>query len=133
MSVEHDSKIEGLMFLSDLEKEIQSIFNAIEVKYKLPKEEFLILLTLWSKGAMTLKEMDQYVHVKSYKRTRTFNHLVEMKWIIKERPLDDERTVSIYFNQDKQEDKEDVIRFAYSLIKDKESKLKSLFDSIIQG
>ena len=54
------------------------------------KEEILILLTLLEKGSMTLKEMDKYVHIKPYKRTRTYNNLVNLEWIYKERPQDDE-------------------------------------------
>lgn len=60
---------------------------------------------------MTLKEMDDYVKVKTYKRTRTYNNLVEMKWIVKERPTNDERTVIIHFNEDKEADKQDLINF----------------------
>ncbi len=45
------------------------------------REEILILLTLWQKGSMTLKEMDRFVEVKPYKRTRTYNNLVELEWI----------------------------------------------------
>ena len=47
------------------------------------KEEILILLTLLEKGSMTLKEMDKYVHIKPYKRTRTYNNLVNLEWIYK--------------------------------------------------
>lgn len=47
--------------------------------------------------------MDSYVNIKSYKRTRTYNKLVQSEWIFKERPLDDERTVIIHFNKEKQE------------------------------
>ena len=45
---------------------------------------------------MTLKEMDGFVQIKSYKRTRTYNDLVEKEWILKERPQNDERTVIIF-------------------------------------
>ena len=44
-----------------------------------------------AKGSMTLKEMDRFVEVKPYKRTRTYNNLVELEWIYKERPVDDEK------------------------------------------
>ncbi len=40
---------------------------------------------------MTLKEMDRFVEVKPYKRTRTYNNLVELEWIYKERPVDDRK------------------------------------------
>ena len=63
------------------------------------KEEILILLNLWEKGSMTLKEMDEFVEIKPYKRTRTYNNLVNLEWIYKERPQDDERTVIIHFNE----------------------------------
>ena len=63
------------------------------------KEEVLILLTLWEEGSMTLKQMDKFVHIKPYKRTRTYNNLVNLEWIYKERPQDDERTVIIHYNE----------------------------------
>ena len=87
--------------LEKLLKDIDSIFRIIYEKYHLNKEEVLILLTLWEKGPMTLKEMDQYVNIKSYKRTRTYNNLVQSDWVYKESPIDDERTVIIHFNEEK--------------------------------
>ena len=69
--------------LEKLLKDIDSIFRIIYEKYHLNKEEVLILLTLWEKGPMTLKEMDQYVNIKSYKRTRTYNNLVQSDWFTK--------------------------------------------------
>ena len=48
---------------------------------------------------MTLKQMDKFVHIKPYKRTRTYNNLVNLEWIYKERPQDDERTVIIHYNE----------------------------------
>ena len=87
--------------LEKLLKDIDSIFRIIYEKYHLNKEEVLILLTLWEKGPMTLKEMDQYVNIKSYKRTRTYNNLVQSDWVYKERPIDDEHTVIIHFNEEK--------------------------------
>ncbi|MDU0996988.1 MAG: MarR family transcriptional regulator, partial [Staphylococcus lugdunensis] len=71
--------------------DINSIFDVIEKEYGMTKEEILILLTLWQKGSMTLKEMDSFVKIKSYKRTRTYNNLVNLEWIYKERTQDDER------------------------------------------
>jgi DNA-binding MarR family transcriptional regulator len=47
--------------------------------------------------------MDPLSHKVSNKRTRTYNKLVQSEWIFKERPLDDERTVIIHFNKEKQE------------------------------
>ncbi len=49
--------------------------------------------------------MDRFVEVKPYKRTRTYNNLVELEWIYKERPVDDERTVIIHFNEKLQQEK----------------------------
>lgn len=86
MTEKNNYKVSDIMRLDQLQKEVEAIFEEIEGKYRLSKEEFLILLTLWDQGSMTLKEMDDYVKVKTYKRTRTYNNLVEMKWIVKERP-----------------------------------------------
>ena len=100
------NRVYGILQLETLFKEIDSIFNTIKEEYGMSKEEILILLTLLEKGSMTLKEMDKYVHIKPYKRTRTYNNLVNLEWIYKERPQDDERTVIIHFN-DKQNSKKE--------------------------
>lgn len=68
----------GILQLETLLGDINSIFSEIESEYKMSREEILILLTLWQKGSMTLKEMDRFVEVKPYKRTRTYNNLVEL-------------------------------------------------------
>ncbi|PWZ64363.1 transcriptional regulator, partial [Staphylococcus pseudintermedius] len=73
MTEKNNYKVSDIMRLDQLQKEVEAIFEEIEGKYRLSKEEFLILLTLWDQGSMTLKEMDDYVKVKTYKRTRTYN------------------------------------------------------------
>ncbi|PWZ42994.1 transcriptional regulator, partial [Staphylococcus pseudintermedius] len=70
MTEKNNYKVSDIMRLDQLQKEVEAIFEEIEGKYRLSKEEFLILLTLWDQGSMTLKEMDDYVKVKTYKRTR---------------------------------------------------------------
>ena len=103
------NRVYGILQLETLFKEIDSIFNTIKEEYGMSKEEILILLTLLEKGSMTLKEMDKYVHIKPYKRTRTYNNLVNLEWIYKERPQDDERTVIIHFNDKQNSKKEDLL------------------------
>ncbi|MEB7823477.1 transcriptional regulator, SarA/Rot family [Staphylococcus chromogenes] len=125
--------VSDIVLLDNLQKEVEYIFDEIENHYGLSKEEFLILLTLWDKGSMTLKEMDEYVKVKAYKRTRTFNNLVEKKWITKERPTDDERTVIIHFNEDKEQDKQDLINFTCEQIEKHQDNLSHQLKSIIDG
>lgn len=125
--------VSDIVLLDNLQKEVEYIFDEIENQYGLSKEEFLILLTLWDKGSMTLKEMDEYVKVKAYKRTRTFNNLVEKKWITKERPTDDERTVIIHFNEDKEQDKQDLINFTCEQIEKHQDNLRHQLKSIIDG
>ena len=79
--------VDSVLGLEYVLKDIEDIFGKVQKQYKMSKEEILILLTLWEEGSMTLKEMDNYVKIKSYKRTRTYNDLVEKAWIIKERPV----------------------------------------------
>ena len=90
--------VDGVLRLELVLQDINDIFSKVQKQYKMSKEEILILLTLWKEGSMTLKEMDGFVQIKSYKRTRTYNDLVEKEWILKERPQNDERTVIIHFN-----------------------------------
>ena len=94
------------------------------------KEEVLILLTLWEEGSMTLKQMDKFVHIKPYKRTRTYNNLVNLEWIYKERPQDDERTVIIHYNE-KLNSKEDLLNFIGQSIRSKSEPMQNSLKSIL--
>lgn len=125
------NRVYGILQLETLFKEIDSIFNTIKEEYGMSKEEILILLTLLEKGSMTLKEMDKYVHIKSYKRTRTYNNLVNLEWIYKERPQDDERTVIIHFNDKQNSKKEDLLEFIDDSIKIKSEPMQSSLQSIL--
>ena len=125
------NRVYGILQLETLFKEIDSIFNTIKEEYGMSKEEILILLTLLEKGSMTLKEMDKYVHIKPYKRTRTYNNLVNLEWIYKERPQDDERTVIIHFNDKQNSKKEDLLKFIDDSIKIKSEPMQSSVQSIL--
>ena len=125
------NRVYGILQLETLFKEIDSIFNTIKEEYGMSKEEILILLTLLEKGSMTLKEMDKYVHIKPYKRTRTYNNLVNLEWIYKERPRDDERTVIIHFNDKQNSKKEDLLKFIDDSIKIKSEPMQSSLQSIL--
>lgn len=125
------NRVYGILQLETLFKEIDSIFNTIKEEYGMSKEEILILLTLLEKGSMTLKEMDKYVHIKPYKRTRTYNNLVNLEWIYKERPQDDERTVIIHFNDKQNSKKEDLLKFNECSIKIKSEPMQSSLQSIL--
>ncbi|RIM69927.1 MarR family transcriptional regulator, partial [Staphylococcus arlettae] len=119
------NKVEGILSLNQLLNDVEAIFDSIKKEYKMSKEEVLILLTLWKEGSMTLKQMDDFVHIKSYKRTRTYNDLVEKTWILKERPQNDERTVIIHFNEDLKEKREALLDFIKDEIAAKETSLQS--------
>lgn len=125
------NRVYGILQLETLFKEIDSIFNTIKEEYGMSKEEILILLTLLEKGSMTIKEMDKYVHIKPYKRTRTYNNLVNLEWIYKERPQDDERTVIIHFNDKQNSKKEDLLKFIDDSIKIKSEPMQSSLQSIL--
>ena len=125
MKLQKKETVSMVLKLEKLLKDIDSIFRIIYEKYHLNKEEVLILLTLWEKGPMTLKEMDQYVNIKSYKRTRTYNNLVQSDWVYKERPIDDERTVIIHFNEEKNKYRNELLDFITTIIKRKYESLEN--------
>ena len=131
MANSEKNRVYGILQLETLFKEIDSIFNTIKEEYGMSKEEILILLTLLEKGSMTLKELDKYVHIKPYKRTRTYNNLVNLEWIYKERPQDDERTVIIHFNDKQNSKKEDLLKFIDDSIKIKSEPMQSSLQSIL--
>ncbi|MBE5662604.1 MarR family transcriptional regulator [Staphylococcus sp. SS87] len=120
----------GILQLETLLGDINSIFGEIESEYKMSREEILILLTLWQKGSMTLKEMDRFVEVKPYKRTRTYNNLVELEWIYKERPVDDERTVIIHFNEKLNQEKVALLNFISDAIASRATTMQNSLDAI---
>ena len=124
-------RVHGILQLEALLSDINTIFDTIKKEYKMSKEEVLILLTLWEKGSMTLKQMDKFVHIKPYKRTRTYNNLVNLEWIYKERPQDDERTVIIHFNDKQNSKKEDLLKFIDDSIKIKSEPMQSSLQSIL--
>lgn len=132
MNNQAGENVSMILQLEEVCIEINSIFKVIYETYDLTKEEVLILLTLWDKGSMTLKEMDSYVNIKSYKRTRTYNKLVQSEWIFKERPLDDERTVIIHFNKEKQELKDELLNFITSTIKKRYEILENSLNSLMR-
>lgn len=132
MNNQAGENVSMILQLEEVCKEINSIFKVIYETYDLTKEEILILLTLWDKGSMTLKEMDSYVNIKSYKRTRTYNKLVQSEWIFKERPLDDERTVIIHFNKEKQELKNELLDFITATIKKRYEILENSLNSLMR-
>ena len=74
---------------------------------------------------MTLKQMDKFVHIKPYKRTRTYNNLVNLEWIYKERPQDDERTVIIHYNEKLNSQKEDLLNFIGQSIRSKSEPMQN--------
>lgn len=131
MKLQKKETVSMVLKLEKLLKDIDSIFRIIYEKYHLNKEEVLILLTLWEKGPITLKEMDQYVNIKSYKRTRTYNNLVQSDWVYKERPIDDERTVIIHFNEEKNKYRNELLDFITTIIKRKYESLENSLNSLM--
>ena len=123
--------VDSVLRLEHVLNDIDDIFEKVQKQYKMSKEEILILLTLWQEGSMTLKEMDDFVQIKSYKRTRTYNDLVEKEWIIKERPVNDERTVIIHFNEDLEAQREALLDYFKEEIDEKSSSIQSSLKSIL--
>lgn len=126
-----EQKVTNILELESLFKDVEAIFNSVQSEYELSKEEVLILLTLWDKGSMTLKEMDDHVPVKSYKRTRTYNDLVEKSWVTKERPKNDERTVIIHFNASMKKEKEQLLDDIIKEAQERKEKMQSSLNSIL--
>lgn len=124
-------RVHGILQLEALLSDTNSIFDTIKKEYKMSKEEVLILLTLWEEGSMTLKQMDKFVHIKPYKRTRTYNNLVNLEWIYKERPQDDERTVIIHYNEKLNSQKEDLLNFIGQSIRSKSEPMQNSLKSIL--
>ena len=131
MTKSEKERVHGILQLEALLSDINSIFDTIKKEYKMSKEEVLILLTLWEEGSMTLKQMDKFVHIKSYKRTRTYNNLVNLEWIYKERPQDDERTVIIHYNEKLNSQKEDLLNFIGQSIRSKSEPMQNSLKSIL--
>ncbi|HBV02725.1 MULTISPECIES: transcriptional regulator, SarA/Rot family [Mammaliicoccus] len=126
-----EGDISDLILLDDIQKNINNIFDNIEEEFQIEKEEFLTLVVLWNKGSMSLKELDEHIDIKPYKRTRLYNNLVKKGWIKKTRPEDDERTVIVEVNQEFDEHKNDLIKYACEEIKKRQTLFEEQFKSIV--
>lgn len=131
MNQNENERVYGILQLDKLLADVNSIFETIQKEYDMSKEEILILLNLWEKGSMTLKEMDEFVEIKPYKRTRTYNNLVNLGWIYKERPHDDERTVIIHFNEKLAKQKDGLLDFIGKTITSKSEPMQTSLKSIL--
>lgn len=131
MNQRENERVYGILQLDKLLSDVSSIFETIQREYDMSKEEILILLNLWEKGSMTLKEMDEFVEIKPYKRTRTYNNLVNSEWIYKERPQDDERTVIIHFNEKLAKQKDGLLDFIAKTITGKSEHVQTSLNSIL--
>lgn len=131
MNQRENERVYGILQLEKLLSDVSSIFETIQREYDMSKEEILILLNLWEKGSMTLKEMDEFVEIKPYKRTRTYNNLVNSEWIYKERPQDDERTVIIHFNEKLAKQKDGLLDFIAKTITGKSEHMQTSLSSIL--
>ncbi|WP_323704528.1 transcriptional regulator, SarA/Rot family [Mammaliicoccus sp. Dog046] len=129
--VEKVNKVNDLILLDDIQKNINVIFYKIEEKFELEKDEFLTLIMLWNNGSMSLKELDEYIDIKPYKRTRLYNNLVKKGWIKKVRPEDDERTVIVEVNESFADKKDAIVDFVCDEIKDRKDHFESQFKAIL--
>ncbi|UBH12575.1 transcriptional regulator, SarA/Rot family [Macrococcus armenti] len=125
------NEVSDMVLLNELQKEIDEVFDLISDQFNLKKEEYIVMVALWEKGPMSMKALDEYLNIKPYKRTRFYNTLVENGWIKKVRPADDERTVMIYYNEDKLAVKEEIVNCACDALKGKRDKMKAHFDAIM--
>ncbi|CAG7913395.1 HTH-type transcriptional regulator rot [Mammaliicoccus sciuri] len=125
------NNVSDLILLDDIQKNINIIFYKIEEKFDIEKEEFLTLIMLWNNGSMSLKELDGYIDIKPYKRTRLYNNLVKKGWINKVRPENDERTVIVEVNKDFEDKKDAIIDFACEEIKNRKEHFEKQFESIV--
>nr|WP_263312951.1 MarR family transcriptional regulator [Mammaliicoccus sp. Marseille-Q6498] len=127
------NNVSDLILLDDIQKNINYIFNKIEEKFGIEKEEFLTLVVLWNNGSMSLKELDNQIDIKPYKRTRLYNNLVKKGWIKKTRPEDDERTVIVELNKEFEDKKEELINFACDEIKQRKDHFEKQFEAIVDS
>ncbi|RAI79267.1 transcriptional regulator [Macrococcoides caseolyticum subsp. hominis] len=125
-------EVSDMVLLNELQQEIDEIFDLISDNFNLSKEEYIVMVTLWEKGPMSMKALDEYLNIKPYKRTRFYNTLVENGWIKKVRPVDDERTVMIYYNEEKLPIKEEIVNCACQSLKGKKEQMKAHFDAIME-
>ena len=125
------NELSDMVALNELQKEIDTIFDVIQTRFDLSKEEYLALVALRDNGPMSMKRLNQYVDIKPYKRTRFFNNLVTKGGIYKERPANDERTVIIHYNEKRAADKEEIVNAACSAIKNNMNDFRTYFDQVL--
>ncbi|TDM07685.1 transcriptional regulator, SarA/Rot family [Macrococcus lamae] len=125
------NEVKDMVILNELQQEIDDVFIKIADEFGLSKNEYLVMVALWDNGPMAMKDLDKFIDIKPYKRTRFFNNLVSKGWISKERPSDDERTVIIHYNEEKAADKDKIVKVACKAIKENRDNLRKHFEAVM--
>lgn len=80
--------------------EFNKLYTSVLQPFGLTYPQYLVLLALWEKDAVTMKELGTKLHLGTGTLTPMISRMQESGWLRKERSQQDERKVFIYL-QDK--------------------------------
>ena len=85
--------------------EFTKLYTSVLQPFGLTYPQYLVLLVLWEKNGVTVKELGETVNLGTGTLTPMINRMVANGWLPKERSVEDERKVHIFLQQKAQDEK----------------------------
>jgi len=79
--------------------EFNKLYTHVLQSFGLTYPQYLVLLVLWEKDGVTVKELGEKLNLGTGTLTPMINRMVENNWLRKERSKADERKVHIYLQR----------------------------------
>jgi MarR family transcriptional regulator, organic hydroperoxide resistance regulator len=79
--------------------EFNKLYTSVLQPFGLTYPQYLVLLALWEKDEVTMKELGAKLHLGTGTLTPMISRMQENGWLRKERSLKDERKVFIYLEE----------------------------------
>ncbi|MET1032407.1 MarR family winged helix-turn-helix transcriptional regulator [Domibacillus tundrae] len=79
--------------------EFNKLYTSVLQPFGLTYPQYLVLLSLWEKDEVTMKELGARLHLGTGTLTPMISRMQENGWVRKERSKDDERKVFIYLQE----------------------------------
>lgn len=90
--------------------EFNKLYSTVLQPFGLTYPQYLVLLALWEKDAVTVKELGEKLNLGTGTLTPMITRMVESDWLKKERSKTDERKVHIYLQPKALQEQQEIMK-----------------------
>lgn len=90
--------------------EFNKLYSTVLQPFGLTYPQYLVLLALWEKDAVTVKELGEKLNLGTGTLTPMITRMVESDWLKKERSKTDERKVHIYLQPKALHEQQEIMK-----------------------